>query len=143
MSEKFEPKILMFACNWCAYAAADLAGTSRMKYPPNLRIIRVMCSGRVDPQLVLEAFAKGADGVIIAGCRPGDCHYIEGNYKALRRAILLRKLLEQLGVESERFRLEWIAASDAKKLVEVTHDMVEKIRKLGPIRVVGEVGSVE
>ncbi|MEM0006155.1 MAG: hydrogenase iron-sulfur subunit, partial [Ignisphaera sp.] len=139
MGERFEPKILMFACNWCAYAAADLAGTSRMKYPPNIRIIRVMCSGRVDPQLVLEAFANGADGVIIAGCRPGDCHYIEGNYKALRRAILLRKLLEQLGVESERFRLEWIAASDAKKLIEVAQDMVEKIRKLGPLKVVREV----
>ncbi|MEM0239681.1 MAG: hydrogenase iron-sulfur subunit [Sulfolobales archaeon] len=143
MGERFEPKILMFACNWCAYAAADLAGTSRMKYPPNIRIIRVMCSGRVDPQLVLEAFANGADGVIIAGCRPGDCHYIEGNYKALRRAILLRKLLEQLGVESERFRLEWIAASDAKKLIEVAQDMVEKIRKLGPLKVVREVGKIE
>jgi len=135
MSEEFEPKILMIACNWCSYAAVDLAGTSRMKSPHNIRIIRVMCSGRVDPQFILEAFANGADGVIVAGCRLGECHYIEGNYKTLRRMTLLKKLLEQLGIEPERFRLEWISSADAKKYVEVATDMVEKLKKLGPLKI--------
>ena len=151
MPEEYEPKILMIACNWCSYAAVDLAGTSRMKSPHNIRIIRVMCSGRVDPQMVLEAFANGADGVIVAGCRLGDCHYIEGNYKTLRRMTLLKKMLQQLGVEPERFRLEWIAASEAKKYVEVANDMVEKLRKLGPLKIrfeeinklIEEVKSIE
>lgn len=133
--EEYEPKVLMITCNWCSYAAADLAGTSRMKSPHNVRIVRVMCSGRVDPQFVLEAFANGADGVIVAGCRPGDCHYAEGNYKALRRMALLKRMLEQLGIEPERFRLEWISAAEAKKFVEVTTEMVEKLRKLGPLKV--------
>jgi len=128
----FEPKIVAFFCNWCTYLAADLAGTSRLRYAPNIRVVRVMCSGRVDPQFVLEAFARGADGVLIGGCHPGDCHYQEGNYKALRRYHLLRRMLEQLGVEPERFRLEWISASEGERLKAVVNDMVEKVRALGP-----------
>lgn len=131
----FEPKIVGFFCNWCTYLAADLAGTSRLKYSPNVRVIRVMCSGRVDPQFVLEAFAKGADGVLIGGCHPGDCHYQEGNYKALRRFTLLHRLIEGMGIEPERLRLEWISASEADKLRTVVNDMVEKIRALGPMNI--------
>ena len=131
--EKFEPRIICFFCAWCTYLAAGLAGTSRMKYAPNMRIIRVMCSGRVDPQFVLDAFAKGADGVLIGGCHPGDCHYQEGNYKALRRYHLLRRVLTGMGIEEDRFRLEWISASEADRLKAVMNDMVEKVRALGPI----------
>ncbi len=132
MPEAFEPKIVAFFCNWCTYLAADLAGTSRIKYAPNTRVVRVMCSGRVDPQFVLEAFAKGADGVLIGGCHPGDCHYQEGNYKALRRYEPLRRLLNQMGIESERFRLEWISAAEGERVKIVINDMVEKLRALGP-----------
>lgn len=131
---KFEPKIVAFFCNWCTYTAADLAGTSRLKYAPNVRVIRVMCSGRVDPQFVFEAFARGADGVLIGGCHPGDCHYIEGNYKALRRARLIGRMLETMGIEKERFRLEWISASEGEKVKRVVNDMTEKLRVLGPLR---------
>ncbi|OFV79522.1 MAG: methyl-viologen-reducing hydrogenase subunit delta [Acidobacteria bacterium RIFCSPHIGHO2_12_FULL_67_30] len=131
---KFEPRIVAFFCNWCTYLAADLAGTSRLKYAPNTRVIRVMCSGRVDPQFVLEAFARGADGVLIGGCHPGDCHYQVGNYKALRRFRLLRRLLREMGIEEERLRLEWISASEADKVKAVVNDMVEKVRALGPLR---------
>lgn len=130
----FEPKIVVFACNWCSYAALDLAGTSRMKYPPNFRVIKVMCSGRIDPQFILEAFRKGADGVLITGCHPGDCHYIEGNFKNLRRFVLLRRMLEKLGIEKERLRLEWISASEAAKFVEVAKEMVEQVKALGPLK---------
>lgn len=129
----FEPKIVAFFCNWCTYTAADLAGVSRLKHAPNVRIIRVMCSGRVDPQFVLDAFAKGADGVLIGGCHPGDCHYIEGNYKALRRSELLKRMLKEFGIEEDRFRLEWISASEGEKVRVVVNDMTEKIRKLGPL----------
>jgi len=132
MPGAFEPKIVAFFCNWCTYLAADLAGTSRMKYAPNVRAVRVMCSGRVDPQFVLEAFAKGADGVLIGGCHPGDCHYQEGNYKALRRYELLRRMLNQMGIENERFRLEWISAAEGERVKAVVNDMVEKLRALGP-----------
>jgi len=135
MSEKedFEPKIIGFLCNWCAYAGADLAGVSRIQYPPNIRIIRVMCSGRVDPAFILEALKDGADGVLVAGCHlPSDCHYISGNFKALRRITLLKKVLQQLGIEPERVRLEWISASEGDKFATVVKDMVEEIRKLGP-----------
>ena len=132
--DKFEPRIVAFFCNWCTYLAADLAGTSRMKYAPNARVIRVMCSGRVDPQFVLDAFARGADGVLIGGCHPGDCHYQEGNYKTLRRFTLLKRLLVDMGIEPERVRLEWISASEADKLRAAMNDMVEKIRPLGPLR---------
>jgi len=132
MPETFEPKIVAFFCNWCTYLAADLAGTSRIKYAPNVRTVRVMCSGRVDPQFVLEAFANGADGVLIGGCHPGDCHYQEGNYKALRRYELLRRMLNQMGIEKERFRLEWISAAEGERVKAVVDDMVEKLRALGP-----------
>lgn len=132
-TDEWEPRIVAFFCNWCTYTAADLAGVSRMKYAPNVRIIRVMCSGRVDPQFVLEAFAKGADGVLIGGCHPGDCHYVEGNYKMLRRFYLLKRLLCSMGIEESRFRLEWISASEGEKVKRVINDMVEKVKKLGPL----------
>jgi F420-non-reducing hydrogenase iron-sulfur subunit len=131
-SGDYEPTIVAFTCTWCTYLAADLAGTSRMTYPANLRIIRAMCSGRIDPQFVLSAFQWGADGVLIGGCHPGDCHYQEGNYKALRRFKLLKKLMSELGVEDERLRLEWISASEADTFRDVVSDMVEKLRRLGP-----------
>lgn len=132
--EKFEPKIVAFFCNWCTYLAADAAGVSRMKYAPNARVIRVMCSGRIDPQFVLNAFACGADGVLIGGCHPGDCHYQEGNYKALRRYHLLRRILKEMGIEEGRFRLEWISASEAERLKTTMNEMVEQVRVLGPLR---------
>jgi len=135
MPDPFEPKIVAFFCNWCTYLAADLAGTSRLKYVPNVRVIRLMCSGRVDPQFVLEAFAQGADGVLIGGCHPGDCHYQEGNYKALRRFHLLKRLLKEMGIEEERLRLEWISAAEGDKVRAVINDMVEKVRALGPFTV--------
>jgi len=141
MPELFEPRIVAFFCNWCTYLAADLAGTSRIKYAPNARVIRVMCSGRVDPQFVLEAFAHGADGVLIGGCHPGDCHYQEGNYSALRRFQLLKHLLKDMGIEEERFRLEWISASEGDKVRAVINDMVEKVRALGPLRKYPVVGG--
>jgi len=133
--DNYEPRIVVFACNWCTYAAVDLAGTSRMQYSPNVRVIRVMCSGRVDPQFVLMAFKQGADGVIVAGCHPpSDCHYINGNIKALRRFSLFRRLLDDLGIEKERFRLEWISASEANKWVKVVNEMIEDLKKLGPVK---------
>jgi F420-non-reducing hydrogenase iron-sulfur subunit len=131
---RYEPRIVAFFCNWCTYLAADLAGTSRMKYPPNARVIRVMCSGRVDPQFVVDAFARGADGVLIGGCHPGDCHYQEGNYKALRRYKLLKRVLDDLGLEEERLRLEWISAAEADKLRDVMNEMAEQLSALGPAR---------
>ncbi|MGD0027912.1 MAG: hydrogenase iron-sulfur subunit [Candidatus Bathyarchaeia archaeon] len=135
MSEKngFEPKIIGFLCNWCSYAGADLAGVSRIQYPPNIRIIRVMCSGRIDPAFVLEAFKDGADGVLVAGCHlPSDCHYISGNFKALRRITLLKEVLKEFGIEPERLRLEWISASEGDKFAAVVRDMVDEVKKLGP-----------
>jgi len=134
MNTKFNPTIVGFFCNWCTYLAADLAGTSRMKYAPNVRVVRTMCSGRVDPQMVLWAFRNGADGVLIGGCHPGDCHYQEGNYKALRRSKLLRKMLPQFGIEPERLRLEWISASEGERLRDVVNEFTEQIRRLGPLR---------
>lgn len=130
----FEPRIVAFFCNWCTYAAADLAGISRMKMAPNVRVVRVMCSGRVEPSFVLEAFRGGADGVLIGGCHPGDCHYKEGNYKAMRRYMLLSRMLQDLGIEERRFRLEWISASEADKLRKTVNEMVEQVRALGPLR---------
>jgi F420-non-reducing hydrogenase iron-sulfur subunit len=129
----FEPRLVGFLCNWCSYTGADLAGTARMIYAPNVRIIRVMCSGRVDPQFVLKAFKEGADGVLISGCHPGDCHYKEGNYKALRRYKLLSKTLDQFGIEKERFRLEWVSAAEGVKFQQVCNDFTEQIRKMGPL----------
>ena len=128
----FEPKIIGFCCNWCSYAGADLAGVSRFQYPPPIRIIRVMCSGRVDPTFILKALEMGADGVLIAGCHPGDCHYISGNYKVARRILLLKKVLEQLGIEKERIRLEWVSASEGARFAEVVTDFTQTIKNLGP-----------
>lgn len=129
--ETFKPKIVAFLCNWCSYTASDLAGTSRIKYSPYARIIRVMCSGRVDPSFVLRAFALGADGVLIAGCHPGDCHYIEQNYKTLRRHTMLRYYLEQIGIEKERVRLVWASAAEGQYLAEAIDSFVADVRKLG------------
>lgn len=132
-AKDFEPKIIGFLCNWCAYAGADLAGVSRIQYPPNIRIIRVMCSGRVDPIFILKAFKLGINGVLVAGCHlPSDCYYIDGNVKALRRITLLRKVLQSLGIEPERLRLEWISASEGEKFATIVKDMVEQLKKLGP-----------
>ena len=129
----FEPKIVGFLCNWCAYAGADLAGVSRIQYPPNIRVIRVMCSGRIDPAFILEALKNGADGVLVAGCHlPSDCHYLSGNFKALRRVMLLKRVLKDFGIEPERVRLEWVSASEGDKFAAVVRDMVEQIKKLGP-----------
>lgn len=131
----FEPKIVGFLCNWCSYAGADLAGTSRIHYPPNVRVIRVMCTARVDPTFVLKALKDGADGVLICGCHPGDCHYSEGNYKMMRRFPLLKRLLAQYGVEDARVRLEWVSASEGQRFAEIVSDMTEKVRSLGPSRI--------
>ncbi|MDD5311937.1 MAG: hydrogenase iron-sulfur subunit [Dehalococcoidia bacterium] len=130
----FEPKIVAFLCNWCSYRGADLAGTSRIKCAPNVRPIRVMCSGRVEPAFILRAFELGADGVLVLGCHPGDCHYAEGNYKALRRMMLLKKMLPQLGIEEDRFRLDWVSASEGDKFATVVNDITEKVRALGPFK---------
>jgi F420-non-reducing hydrogenase iron-sulfur subunit len=131
----FEPRIVGFLCNWCSYTGADLAGTSRIKYQPNVRSIRVMCSARVDPQFVLEAFASGADGVLLCGCHPGDCHYSEGNYKTARRIPLLKRLLADFGIEDDRVRLEWVSASEGRRFADVVDDMINKVRALGPCKV--------
>ncbi|MBN1271277.1 MAG: hydrogenase iron-sulfur subunit [Candidatus Aminicenantes bacterium] len=139
--EHFEPKIVCFACNWCTSAGADLAGTSRMEYQPNGIMIRVMCSSRIDPQHILWAFKKGADGVFIGGCHPDDCHYIDGNYNTLRRIKLLKKLLTDFGIEPERLRLEWVSAAEGKKFVMVMDDFIEQIRNMGPLRLSQEASA--
>ena len=127
------PKIVAFCCNWCSYAGADLAGTSRIQYPPNVRIIRVMCSGRVDPAFVLKAFALGADGVIVAGCHPADCHYINGNDKTAMRGDFLDSFLDEAGIEPQRFKVEWIAGSEGRRFADTVKKMVSELEKLGPI----------
>ena len=132
---EFSPRIVAFLCNWCSYTGADLAGTSRMEYKSNVRAIRVMCLGRIEPTFLLRAFIRGADGVLVCGCHPGDCHYQEGNYKALRRFYLLKTVLKEMGIEEDRFRLEWISAAEGDKLRAVMTDMVEKVRALGPLHV--------
>jgi F420-non-reducing hydrogenase iron-sulfur subunit len=137
----WEPRIVAFFCNWCTYTAADLAGVSRLKYAANVRVVRLMCSGRVDPQFILEALARGADGVLIGGCHPGDCHYSEGNYKMLRRYRLLRRMLKDLGIEEERVRLEWISAAEGEKVKSVINDMVAKVRALGPLALPARFGQ--
>ncbi|MEM0361413.1 MAG: hydrogenase iron-sulfur subunit [Sulfolobales archaeon] len=133
MGDQFEPRIVVFACNWCSYAGIDLAGTSRIRYPHNVRIVKVMCSGRVHPEMVLKALREGADGVLITGCHPGDCHYISGNYKTMRRYLLLKKLLKELGL-SDRVWLEWVSASEGDRWAKIASAFVEHIRKLGPLR---------
>ena len=129
----FEPKIVVFCCNWCSYAGADLAGTSRLKIKPYFRVIRTMCSGRIEPTFILHAFTKGADGVMIAGCHPGDCHYNSGNYKVRRRVTLLKTTLSQLGIEPERLRLEWISASEAPKFQSTVNEFIDEITAFGSL----------
>lgn len=131
----FSPTIVAFLCNWCAYTGADLAGTSRMRYAPNIRIIRVMCSGRIDPTFILTAFRQGADGVLICGCHPGDCHYQTGNYKCLRRFKLIEKFIAQMGIEPERLKLEWISASEGKQFAELVNEMTKTILNVGPSKI--------
>jgi len=128
----FEPKIIGFCCNWCAYAGADLAGISRIQYPPNMRMIRVMCSGTIDPVYILEAFQKGADGVFIGGCHPGDCHYMAGNYKTMRKVALLKRLLSQLGISPQRLKLEWVSAAEGQRFAQVVTDFTAEVKELGP-----------
>ena len=130
--EEFEPKIIAFCCNWCSYTGADLAGTSRLQYPPNVLIIRVMCSGMVHPNMIIEALTKGADGVMVCGCHPGDCHYLDGNLKAEKRAEAIELLLEDFGLEQERFSLEWVSASEGPKFAQVMSKMVESVKAVGP-----------
>jgi len=132
---EFKPEIVAFLCNWCSYTGADLAGTSRMEYKPNVRAIRVMCSGRIEPTFVLRAFQKGADGVLVCGCHPGDCHYQEGNYRCLRRFHVLQKYIKQMGIETERLKLEWISASEGKQFAELANSFTETIKELGPCKV--------
>ncbi|MBP7964107.1 MAG: hydrogenase iron-sulfur subunit [Caldilineaceae bacterium] len=129
----FEPVIIGFTCNWCSYRAADLAGISRVKYPPNVRLIRLMCSGRLDPTFVLKALAGGADGVLITGCHPGECHYLEQNYKALRRVVLLKSMLTQFGIDPGRVKLVWASAAEGVRLAAEITTMVEEVRALGPL----------
>jgi F420-non-reducing hydrogenase iron-sulfur subunit len=133
----WEPKILGILCNWCSYQGADLAGTSRMAYAPNLRIVRVMCSGRVEPLLILSALRSGADGVLVAGCHPGDCHYSDGNHKTRRRLPLLKAMLSQMGVEEGRVELAWVSAAEADVFVKVVNELTERVRALGPFREAG------
>jgi coenzyme F420-reducing hydrogenase delta subunit len=132
--EEFEPKIIAFSCNWCSYAGADLAGTSRIQYPHNLRIIRVMCSGSVDPLFILKALRLGSDGVLVSGCHPGDCHYQTGNYRARRRMAITKKFLEWVGVEPERVQANWVSASEGAKFAEVVTEVTEKLKEVGPNR---------
>jgi F420-non-reducing hydrogenase iron-sulfur subunit len=130
--EQWEPKIVGFACNWCAYAGADLAGTARLSYPANVRLIRVMCTGSIDVSYILAAFVGGADGIFIGGCYPGDCHYLSGNFKTQARVALAKKMLEQFGIEPERLCLEWISAGEGTKFAQVVEDFTNRLRELGP-----------
>lgn len=146
----WQPRVVAFFCNWCTYTAADLAGVSRFKYAPNVRVVRLMCSGRVDPQFVLSAFAAGADGVLIGGCHIGDCHYSEGNLKTARRFQMLRRVLRGMGVDDRRLRLEWISAAEGDKVRTVVNEMTEELRALGPLDLPGrfsdwdrEIGRIE
>jgi F420-non-reducing hydrogenase iron-sulfur subunit len=132
---EFKPRIIAFLCNWCSYTGADLAGTSRMEYKSNVLAVRVMCSGRIEPTFILEAFIKGADGVLVCGCHPGDCHYQEGNYRCLRRFKLLQKYIVQMGIETERLKLEWISASEGKQFAELINSFTETITELGPCKI--------
>ena len=134
MDNGFEPVMIGFTCNWCSYRAADLAGTSRMKYPPNVRLIRLMCSGRLDPTFVLKALSSGADGVLITGCHPGECHYLEQNYKALRRVMLLKRTIAAMGIESERVKLVWASAAEGMHLAHEITEYVDEIKALGPLQ---------
>ena len=139
----WKPKILAVFCNWCTYTASDLAGVSRLKYPATTRVVRIMCSGRLDPQFVLTAFAEGADAILIGGCHPGDCHYATGNYKCLRRFHLIQNYMKQMNIEPERLRLEWISASEGKRLAEVIGEMTETITKLGKSKIKNQMATIE
>lgn len=132
MTDQFEPKILAFLCNWCSYAAADLAGSSRIQYPANIRVVRVPCSGRIDPLLIIKAFNQGADGVLVSGCHPGDCHYIDGNYYARRRFIMLKELMNFAGIEQERVNFTWCSAAEGKRFAGIVEKVVTGIKKVGP-----------
>jgi coenzyme F420-reducing hydrogenase delta subunit len=142
MKDNSHPKIIAFCCNWCSYAGADAAGTARLQVKPYFRVIRTMCSSRIDPELILESFKKGAWGVLVAGCHPGDCHYVNGNYKTQRRVALLKTLLGELGIEPERVRLEWISANEGGKFQKVVNEFVDEITALGPLNLAGK-GSGE
>jgi len=131
MKSEYQPKVIGFLCNWCSYAGADMAGTSRMRYPQNIRIIRVPCSGRVDPLFVVKCFQRGADGVLVSGCHPGDCHYTEGNYYTRRRFALLREFLDYLGIAKERLRVEWVSASEGQRFAELLSDFTTELARLG------------
>lgn len=131
----FEPNIIAFLCNWCSYAGADLTGTSRIHYPPNLKVIRVMCTGRLNPLFVVQSLRQGADGVLISGCHPGECHYMKGNYLARRRFLLMRQLLEFVGIDPLRLRMSWVSASEGKKFADVVTAVTEDIKKIGPMPV--------
>jgi F420-non-reducing hydrogenase iron-sulfur subunit len=129
----FEPNIVAFVCNWCSYGGADIAGSMKLHYTPNVKLIRVMCSGRVDPEFIMEAFQGGADGVMVLGCHPGDCHYIEGNYKTLKRHNILKPLLDQFNIEQDRLYLDWVSASEGEKFARLINDMNDRITRLGPL----------
>ena len=139
MSDQWEPRIVAFVCNWCTYTGADLAGTSRMKYQSNVRIIKLPCSGRIDPLFIIKAFERGADGVLVSGCHPGDCHYNEGNYYARRRWNVFRNLLEFAGIEPERLQFSWVSASEGRKWVDVINDVTNSVRKIGPFKQYNEL----
>jgi F420-non-reducing hydrogenase iron-sulfur subunit len=139
MTTDFEPRIIGFLCNWCSYAGADAAGISRFKYQPNIRIVRVMCSGRVSPELVLRAFREGADGVLVLGCHIGDCHYVSGNHRTAKRMPVLRRILEYIGIEPERLRLDWVSSAEAPKFQQVVNEFTETIKELGPAKQVMEL----
>jgi coenzyme F420-reducing hydrogenase delta subunit len=134
MAEEFEPRIVAFLCKWCSSAGSDLAGVSRMQYPPNVLPITVMCSGSVSPLYIMDAFNKGADGVLVSGCHPGDCHYIKGNYYARRRIALVKKLLEFIGLEPQRFQMSWVSAAEGTKYTQIISDFVKELKPLGPQR---------
>ena len=136
--KEWEPKLIGFLCNWCSYAGADLAGSSRLKYPANMRVVKVPCSGRVNPQFVMKAFERGFDGVLVAGCHPGDCHYAKGNYYARRRLMMFQNLLEFMGIEPERFRFDWVSAAEGQKFAEVVSELTESVKKVGPFAGVGK-----
>ena len=131
---EFEPNIIAFLCNWCSYAGADLAGTSRMQYPPNVKIVRVMCSSRINPLFLVNTLQQGADGVVVAGCHPGDCHYAEGNFYARRRFALMKNLMEHVGIEPERVQMAWVSASEGARWAKMIHDVTGEIRQLGPMK---------
>lgn len=141
--EEFDPQILVFCCNWCSYAGADLAGVSRFQYPPNIRIVRVMCSGRVQPSFILDAFTKGIDGVLVTGCHIGDCHYISGNEYAEKRMGHVERLVKRVGIEPGRFRLHWISASEGKQFAELITEFTETIKELGPSKIPKKLGLIE